>query len=338
MIDIDTAWCNFCNGDVIAPTTVNDLENTGFIPKCSTLYISTKTKISYLSQKIILDDVFWKIPIVPYQEPKEGIIKKQMKINSNSEEEYNILLENLNNERNKNYYIDDHIITRIVNEKGRIKYKDVRKISVGLHKKDIISFKCKKKGAFYNCFVVIIRIKHENAFKELHVKVFNTGKLEIPGIKDNDLLFKALNILIACLSPLISDELHFCPDKTETVLINSNFNCGYFINRESLFNILRYKYNINANYDPCSYPGIQCLYYEEDTKVSYMIFRTGSILIVGKCNETILNNVYNFIKKILLDEFENISSSVNLEINNTKKIKNLKPKKKFIIIEKEVND
>ena len=321
MIDIDTAWCNFCNGDVIAPTTVNDLENTGFIPKCSTLYISTKTKISYLSQKVILDDVFWKIPIVSYQEPKEGIIKKQMKINSNSEEEYNILLENLNNERNKNYYIDDHIITRIVNEKGRIKYKDVRKISVGLHKKDIISFKCKKKGAFYNCFVVIIRIKHENAFKELHVKVFNTGKLEIPGIKDDELLFKALNILIACLSPLISEELHFCSDKTETVLINSNFNCGYFINREKLFKIIKTIYNIKSSYDACSYPGIQCQFFynneltiqtgvkhnDNDVKVSFMIFRTGSVLIVGKCTEQILNDIYIFVKDMLIREYNNIN-------------------------------
>ena len=34
-----------------------------------------------------------------------------------------------------------------------------------------------------------------------------------------------------------------------------------------------------------------------------MIFRTGSVLIVGKCNETILNYIYNFIKDLLAKEF-----------------------------------
>ena len=33
-------------------------------------------------------------------------------------------------------------------------------------------------------------------------------------------------------------------------------------------------------------------------KLSFMIFRTGSILIVGKCSEYILNYVYNYIKDI----------------------------------------
>ena len=33
-----------------------------------------------------------------------------------------------------------------------------------------------------------------------------------------------------------------------------------------------------------------------------MIFRTGSILIVGKCNDDILNNVYEYIKNLLKDE------------------------------------
>ena len=47
--------------------------------------------------------------------------------------------------------------------------------------KDILSYRGKKRGAFYNCFVIILRIKIDNAFQEIHVKIFNTGKMEIPG-------------------------------------------------------------------------------------------------------------------------------------------------------------
>ena len=64
MIDIDTAWSDFCNGDYDISTNINEINNTQDIPKCSSLYISTKTKISYLSHKVLLNDVFWKIPII----------------------------------------------------------------------------------------------------------------------------------------------------------------------------------------------------------------------------------------------------------------------------------
>ena len=42
-----------------------------------------------------------------------------------------------------------------------------------------------------------------------------------------------------------------------------------------------------------------------------MIFRTGSILIVGKCNEIILNYVYNFVKDILVREYPKIKLNNN---------------------------
>ena len=71
----------------------------------------------------------------------------------------------------------------------KLKFKDVRKINVGLCKKDLTSYRTKRKGAFYNCFVLILRIKNKDGiFKEAHVKVFNTGKLEIPGIQTTEFL------------------------------------------------------------------------------------------------------------------------------------------------------
>lgn len=306
------------------------MDETENIPKSSEIYISTKTKISYLSCPIDLKRTFWEIPISPYHTPKECIIKKQMKFNSNNEEELLEINEKLKFEK----YWDEHIITRIVNPEGRIKFKDIRKVNVGLCKKDILSYRTKKKSAFYNCFVLIMRIMHDNIFKEIHVKVFNTGKLEIPGIQTDDLLYKVLNLLIETLKPIVDDSIHYLTDKNQTVLINSNFHCGFFINREKLYEILKYKYHINSGYDPCSYPGIQCKFYYNKTnkdktgqqppenkineynKISFMIFRTGSVLIVGKCDEEILHEVYTFIKKLLIDEYKNIAGATCTSSHN----------------------
>jgi hypothetical protein len=126
-----------------------------------------------------------------------------------------------------------------------------------------------------------------------------------------------------------------------------------------LTDILKYKYNIECFYDPCQYPGIQCkikINKADDTistnqiktvmepkgekkkkqlsseiktnkknnEISFMIFRTGSILIVGKCNEIILFKIYEFLKIILKEEYKEINQQ-NIEIapekNKKKKIR-----------------
>ena len=324
-------------------------------PKANEIYISTKTKIAYLNQHIDLKEVFWKIPVLPYAIPSNGVIKKQMKFNSTTIEDYEIIQDLVKKET----YYEENVITSINNPSGRIKFKDIRKVSIGISKKDIMSYRSKKKSAFYNCFVLILRLNESGIYKEIHVKVFNTGKLEIPGIQNERIFNMTLALVIETLQPYINDKLEYKNDSNETVLINSNFNCGFFIDREILYDVLRYKYNIHAIYDPCSYPGIQCkFYYNPDTdiqlgcqiseenkhlykninEISFMIFRTGSVLIVGKCDENVLMIIYEYLKIILNNEFKTICQK-NMNANDSAllklKDKNKKKKirKKIIIVD-----
>ena len=141
-------------------------------PKANEIYISTKTKIAYLNQPIDLREVFWKIPVLPYAKPSNGVIKKQMKFNSTTIEDYQLIQDLIQ----KELYYEENVITSINNPSGRIKFKDIRKVSIGISKKDIMSYRSKKKSAFYNCFVLILRMRVDQTFKEFHIKVFNTGK------------------------------------------------------------------------------------------------------------------------------------------------------------------
>ena len=142
------------------------------------------------------------------------------------------------------------------------------------------------------------------------------------------------------------------------------FKCGYYINRDKFYKILKGdKYRLETSYDPSSYPGIKCKFYfnndegydkdlqkglidEEDrnmklselddnkkyTEISFMIFRTGSCLIVGNCTEKILRFVYKFIRNILKNEYVNIKTpSDNEEIKEKKE----KQRKKIISVSKE---
>ena len=336
------------------------------------IYISTKTKIAYLNQPVDIYDIFWKIPVQHYYQRTEGVVKKQIKFQTTDPATVASIKEKL--QQQPRCY-DEYIIEHIDNPSGRIPYKDQRKVSIGLCKKDLTGGSHKKKRAFFNCFVLILRINSGIAppderapeddilYKEMHVKVFNTGKLEIPGIQEDATLIQVLQLLVVVLRPFLGDGLDYLRNRCETALINSNFNCGFYIDRDKLFQLLKYKYRMNCNYDSCSYPGIQSKFYYIPDKpqneqngqqpvsmsmpyyeVSFMIFRTGSILIVGKCNEDILHTIYRFICTILETEYssiqmgdipgstaasldETIGGVASVEPSSSKGIKNTRKKK-----------
>ena len=335
MTTCNDEWEQFCNNTFNETKSVVSKEvkepNTK-IPKPTDLYISTKTKIGYLNvENINLPEVFDKIPITPYANQCEGIIKKQIKITFDNVTCFDIYKNKLNNCYSK------------VKIYGLSKTKIVKNIIIGLSNKDLLSIKKKKKGAFYNCFTIIYRIKIKKIFREIHVKIFKTGKIEIPGVKEDSILNNILDKLIDLFNNTLNINIKSI-NNLETILINSNFNCGFNINRENLVAILQSKYNISSTYDPCSYPGIMCkLYYTVNDKgdinidninmnqkpkvISFMIFRTGSILIVGKCSEHILYYIYDYLKNILSTEYNLIfSEDIKLGVN---KGKGNKPYKKL---------
>jgi len=321
------------------------------------LYISTKTKVLFLNKPIDIHRIFWHIPVIEYGEPRDGVVKKQMKIVSKTREEYEEYRKHL---EGVDYYTEN-VIKQIDNPQARrIKFKDERKITIGISKKDIMNCRGKVKNAFYNCFAMIFRFMFRGEFKEIHVKIFNTGKLEIPGILNMDLLDIVKRMILEILVPNMADGVEFVEtDMEHNVLINSNFNCGFYINRNKL-NVIMRDYKIETSYDPCSYPGIKCKFYfnheigfdiehqngqimEEDrsmklsqlnkmekyTEISFMIFRTGSCLIVGNCSERILVFVYDFIRRLLLAEYQEIH--VKNE-NSTIKAKKTKLRKRQFMV------
>ena len=362
MASIDDEWENFMLGK---PDKRNrDDENEGDdedddeviipdMPKCRDLYISTKTKKPFLNidDKIDILNLFWKIPVIEHWTPIEGIVKKQMKIVCKTELE----TAELEKRRTTEYYFKDKkIVKQTENTNRKTKYKDERKISVGLNTKDVMNCRGKEGGgAMYNCIALTIRFKNaNNTFIEIHVKIFNTGKLEIPGILDATLYERIKDFILQVLSHhFLPHVLDFRAPTSENVIINSNFYVGFNINRDVLHGILRSeKYKIDTIYDSCTYPAVKSKFYfcnslgfdpvlqrgtiqQEDralktkdimvsdkyTKVSFMVFRTGSCLIVGNCTEEVLMFVYEFVKKVLTDEYEKIYVDGGEETPESKK-------------------
>ena len=365
MASIDDEWENFMlgkpdkrnrddeNEDDEDYDNDNDEVIIPDIPQCRDLYISTKTKKPFLNidDKIDILTLFWKIPVIEYWTPIEGIVKKQMKIVCKTEAE----TAELEQRRTTEYYFKDKkIVKQTENTNRKTKYKDERKISVGLNTKDVMNCRGKEGGgAMYNCIALTIRFKNaNNTFIEIHVKIFNTGKLEIPGILDATLYERIKDFILQVLSHhFLPHVLDFRAPTSENVIINSNFYVGFNINRDVLHGILRSeKYKIDTIYDSCTYPAVKSKFYfcnalgfdpvlqrgtiqpedralktkdimvsDKYTKVSFMVFRTGSCLIVGNCTEEVLMFVYEFVKKVLTDEYEKIYVDGGEETPESKK-------------------
>jgi hypothetical protein len=342
-MSLDSEWMNFVNTNNIIKNTQIDNDTQKNVE--SELYISTKSKIFKLDIPIDLN-IFWNIPITPYDQFKEGIIKKQMQFVFYQENEYLSIQNNyLVNEYNYYNYINykrnniDHIFN-----KNKI-FKDIWYLSIGISKNNFIN---KNKKLFVNCFILIMRIKLNDLYKEFHIKIFDTGKIEIPGIKDDS----SLSIILRNIKSIFGvDKVNYC----ETILINSNFDSGYYFCQNELYDILKNKYFVQSFYDTCCfYQGIQCIIYYsvlddnivvcmpnkvEDkkmtkinmknknslfVKIKIKIFRTGKINILGKFEENVLYKSFDFIKNILNTEYQYIYEK-NPEFN--KVIKPLKNKK-----------
>jgi hypothetical protein len=362
------------------PTTVTGTVDAP--PTCEELVISTKTKCLYLNSPIPIYEVFWRVPVVPYWRPEEGVIKKQTKIICDSHasfEEYQERLLQLPsysyNEKvikfvdNTGYVPTDEgmqttPLSKTAANRRRIKYKNERKLTIGISKKDILNVRRKEKqGAFYNCVALTLRIRYREMFHEVHAKVFNTGKIEVPGRIDSEMMAYIKTRIIDIMQPFVNaaeTPLEYKACK-RGVLINSGFKCGFYIDRDKINHILRNKYGIETSYDSCSYQGVKCKYYfnrkyrydplkqtgrilEEDmmkkkemnasedyVEVAFMIFRTGSCIIVGNCSKRVLYFIYDFIRSVLHNEYHEIS----MGLEEPAPTKNKKVRKMFISVTRE---
>jgi hypothetical protein len=61
-----------------------------------------------------------------------------------------------------------------------------------------------------------------------------------------------------------------------------------------------------------------------------MVFRTGSVLIVGKFDDDVLMWVYDFMKDVLRDQYALIQSGVAAEEQSDAEVQTRKTKKRFI--------
>ena len=131
-LNIEQQWAKFTNSNYNLESIKFDCidNDTDKIeaPLCSDLNISTKSKIIYLNNKFDLYNLFWKLNVIDYDEETEGIIKKQMKFNFINEEQVTDFENRIKNEK----VVNIKVLNKINNPSGRIRFKDIRKVDIGI--------------------------------------------------------------------------------------------------------------------------------------------------------------------------------------------------------------
>jgi TATA-box binding protein (TBP) (component of TFIID and TFIIIB) len=172
--------------------------------------------------------------------------------------------------------------------------------------------------------------------------IFTNGRITCTGSKNDDDGLNAVKLLILEMKKIpeifentedynMVDIMNY-----DIVMINSNFFVGFFINNHKLYEILirdRIIYQLFSSFDPRVYQGVKIYFMwninqlvkngvcicdkkckltakkkrgegnGDCRRISVAVFGTGKILIAGAKNDTQLIDTYNYIVKILQDNY-----------------------------------
>lgn len=334
------------------------------------LTISTQSNNAKLNRREEIDvwQMFWALRIMPYNEPSEGVIKKQIKVQCATREELASL-------KTRVAGIPSHAFSKVehIDEPGNVTpFRYVAKLSIGLASKEVKAHRAQEKNAFFNSFTMVLRVRYKGSFKEIVTKVFNRNVLSLPGMLDAELRTATLSLIDRMLGETSmaldasKPPLRHLPGTITGVMVNSNFWCGFGLDRDKVVALMRDRYGLEASYDPTTYPGVICRYYQPNSgccdgrcpcnppcstlrigdkkgkarktndigtdeddgasspgrcqKLTFMLFRTGSVLIVGRCEQDLLDQVHRFVATLLIENRRSVEGG-NGERPNKKEVR-----------------
>lgn len=180
--------------------------------------------------------------------------------------------------------------------------------------------KKKKKKIFYN--QATIHVIQDG--KIMNVKLFNNGRIQITGLKNEnqgDKLVKKLLVYFKDFE-VVCDYTELID--SEIVMINSDFDIGYSIDRQRLHDEI-IDNDIYSSFEPCIYPGVNIKYFINTNntysgicnceklcngkgkgcgdgdckKVTVAVFMSGKVIITGGSNKSQINESYRFITNFI---------------------------------------
>jgi TATA-box binding protein (TBP) (component of TFIID and TFIIIB) len=202
----------------------------------------------------------------------------------------------------------------------------------------------KAKTNFYNQATLVIRREVSPLYwKEINVKLFRNGGVQMTGVRSIEMSSEALRWLIGYLTTRCVDKPVFdtVPEihKEQVHLVNTDFSIGAKVRRDVLHRILSDNYRLNSSYESAIYQGVKTKYFYnaqrpagnppglcpcsrlckgtgqgtkigDCKKITISPFQTGQVIITGAQTMQQINEAYEFIKGVFTTHADEILRKV----------------------------
>jgi TATA-box binding protein (TBP) (component of TFIID and TFIIIB) len=208
--------------------------------------------------------------------------------------------------------------------------------------KDIMMKSKKSTTSFFNQATLVVRreITPLN-WKEVNIKLFRNGGVQITGVKSIEMASESIKWLINHIVSTYTDSEHPIFDgipnlhKEQIQLVNTDFSIGCKVRRDVLHQLLIDKYKLNSNYESAIYQGVKTKYFFNKMrpegslmgvcpceklckgtgdgmsigackKITISPFQTGQVIITGARTMEQIYEAYEFIKSVFRDNADQV--------------------------------
>ena len=204
---------------------------------------------------------------------------------------------------------------------------------IGYSSRDVFSKRGVSDKTFFNQSTIVLRKatnKEMTQFKEVNIKLFGNGGIQMTGIPAEDFARETLLWLIEQLKTVQPNVFTDTPElqKIKVQLINSDYQVAYPINRNNLHTILSQQYKLFSTFESTIYQGVNTKYYYNEKhpdkntpgiclcerrckgqgtgsgpgeckRITMSVFQTGKIIVTGGRYLYQLEEAYHFLNKVL---------------------------------------
>lgn len=198
--------------------------------------------------------------------------------------------------------------------------------------KDIMLKPKDTKKSFFNQATLVVRREVSPLnWKEINVKLFRNGGIQMTGVRSLDMSSDTLRWLVDFIQTQCTKQAVFASPPTihkeQVQLINTDFSVGAKLRRDVLHKVLSETYRLNSSYESAIYQGVKTKYFynaqrpagaqpglcpcpklckgtgDGDTignckKITISPFQTGQVIITGARTMDQINEAYEFIKHV----------------------------------------
>jgi TATA-box binding protein (TBP) (component of TFIID and TFIIIB) len=213
---------------------------------------------------------------------------------------------------------------------GILKFEH-KNMVLGASHKDIFTNRKITSKSFFNQSTLVVRRKinentDEEGWKEVNVKLFANGGIQMTGVTSKEFAKDTINWLLDLIKTLpespFADKASI--DKLSVQLINTDYSLNKFINQDALHKLLINEYNLFSMLEKTIYQGVNTKFFYnsinpdsgicqcekfckgqgsgdgegECKRITMSIFRTGRIIITGAREIKQIECAYNFLNKV----------------------------------------